>query len=479
MEHLHYLRVRAHNPASSYANWRTLVNLPFVQDTTLITVVTDSATCALALPAFNTTVELADSAVTEVEVIRVGSVYVVSHPLVRSGEWIFRYIFNSAFGFIDSYFNNGMLVVPPPPPVITPSDLHPTTALDGQVQLAWTTSATDVTSYRLQRATGSAPYAFAGGTLPGTARSAIDTTAQSGNTYRYRLVAYRSAVDSGFSNVVTVTLTDIGTIARTTPGVLYRDQFDRADGGLGTDWQAKVGPPFRIVGNKVRPPAPPTSSGGDLARVTDSAMMPRSGMCLQADMTSLSGGGSPMIMTQLSSGANLHGWILLLDSNAGNVVRFYSVVNGAGTALVSTAGGAYAQNVVQTAKQCTSDGSQRVWLNGQLVVNLESAVLDGSAGTVGLRDSGTAAADASWDDVVVTRSNSVSIAGLPVGYKLRIAGITSAAATSSGVVTLDLQQVKFPIIQIEILDGNNVLVKQFVPTDGVWGGDDFSVTPAP
>jgi hypothetical protein len=96
----------------------------------------------------------------------------------------------------------------PLPPVIAPSNLHLTSANDGRAELAWTSSATDVTSYRLQRAVDGGPYVFAGGMLAKTARSATDTAAQNGHTYRYRIVAYRSVTGVATSNVVTVTLTN-------------------------------------------------------------------------------------------------------------------------------------------------------------------------------------------------------------------------------------------------------------------------------
>jgi hypothetical protein len=105
LDHQHFLRVRAHATTGGHPQWRALVKLPFVGDTTLIVPVTDSATCVRGVRAFNSVVELSDSAVTEIEIIRVDSVYVVSHPLVRSGEFTFRYVFDPAFRFLDAYFN--------------------------------------------------------------------------------------------------------------------------------------------------------------------------------------------------------------------------------------------------------------------------------------------------------------------------------------------------------------------------------------
>jgi hypothetical protein len=204
------------------------------------------------------------------------------------------------------------------------------------------------------------------------------------------------------------------------------------------------------------------------------------GMCFQLDVQSTSGYGAPMIVTQLSDAAGFRdGWLLLFDSGVGNVARLYSVVGGTGAVVASSAAGVYAQNATAATKMCTKDGSQRVWLNGQLLFDLTSMVLDGVHGTVGLRDGGYSPYEANWDNVVVPRANDVSVAGLPVGYKFRIAGLTSAAATGSAEVTLDLGNVKFPASRVEILDANNVVVKQLTPADGVWGGDEFSFAPTP
>jgi hypothetical protein len=112
LDHQHYLRVRAHDSSSGYAQWRALVKLPYVQDTTLIVPVTDSTTCARGVRAFNAAVELTDSVVTEVEIIQVDSVYVVSHPLIGSGEWTGRHVFNRDFDFVESYLNYAPIISP-------------------------------------------------------------------------------------------------------------------------------------------------------------------------------------------------------------------------------------------------------------------------------------------------------------------------------------------------------------------------------
>jgi hypothetical protein len=46
-------------------------------------------------------------------------------------------------------------------------------------------------------------------------------------------------------------------------------------------------------------------------------------------------------------------------------------------------------------------------------------------------------------------------------------------------VTLDLFGTQLPAAQVEILDNTDAVVKVFAPTDGVWGGDRYSLNGAP
>jgi hypothetical protein len=385
---------------------------------------------------------------------------------------------------LDSHFTVLMSIGgsdgPPPPPGIVmsgPTDLRVTNASGGGVALAWSWTTPGVSSFTLQRASPTGYFADLGAPLPGTARSAVDTTANADVTYRYRVVArYGSVADGWSSNSVAVTPVSVVTLTRLSSGLIFRDSFDRLDGDLGGDWSAAAGPAFRIVGNVARPPAAPSGGGGDLARVTDAAMTPRAAMCLQTMTTSLTSLGSPMIWSQLTSAAAPSGWLALMGGEAGNSVLLYYVVNGNYQFFAQTPGGQFTQNVAQPFKLCTGPGTQRVWINGRLLIERTSTVLDGVAGTVGLRDGGTSADQESWDDVVVTSSNSLTVTGLPVGYKLRVGALTSAAATSSGMISFDLQGTKFPIAQIEILDTSGNVVKQIAPADGAWGGDEFTFT---
>lgn len=100
-ERLHYLRLASMSPRK--VAWRTATKVPLLVDTTaLVDVVSDSVLCARALTAYNTIV-LPDSAATEIELLRADTVYVATHPTVRSGEFIMSYVFDSTFQWLGAY----------------------------------------------------------------------------------------------------------------------------------------------------------------------------------------------------------------------------------------------------------------------------------------------------------------------------------------------------------------------------------------
>jgi hypothetical protein len=124
--------------------------------------------------------------------------------------------------------------------------------------------------------------------------------------------------------------------------------------------------------------------------------------------------------------------------------------------------------------------SQKGWINstlGALATNDATAANQANGGvaleTWG-QPAGPTTATATIDDVIICSSSTVTITGLPNGYKLRVAGIVSATATGGAAVSVDLVGTQLPVAQIEILDSANTVVKVFAPADGVWGGDQYT-----
>lgn len=136
-------------------------------------------------------------------------------------------------------------------PAIAPTDLHAVSAYSGRVALAWTNGASTAMRYQLQRTSGGGAFVPIGPALLGSRTSTTDSTALADSTYRYRLDAVGPAGDSTYSNEVTIVPQGVGTITRTATGLLFRDDFNRADGPPGANWVIESGS-WAIVGNKLQ-----------------------------------------------------------------------------------------------------------------------------------------------------------------------------------------------------------------------------------
>jgi hypothetical protein len=102
--HLTYLRQSSSSASAQDSAWRVHLNVPRIADTTnRIVVVSDSTLCTRALAAYNVAAALTDSAATEIELLQADTVFVASHPSIRSGEFVMSYVFDHAFNFLGSY----------------------------------------------------------------------------------------------------------------------------------------------------------------------------------------------------------------------------------------------------------------------------------------------------------------------------------------------------------------------------------------
>jgi len=94
----------------------------------------------------------------------------------------------------------------PPPPPAAPTGLTATAISTTRIDLSWTDNATDETSYRIERCTGSSCTSFAElTTKAANATSHSDTSATHSTTYRYRVIAVNANGDSAPSNIASAT----------------------------------------------------------------------------------------------------------------------------------------------------------------------------------------------------------------------------------------------------------------------------------
>ena len=94
------------------------------------------------------------------------------------------------------------------PPVLptSPTNLTATVVSKSQINLAWTDTANNETGFRIERCKGSACTNFAVvATVGANVINYSNTGLSRTTTYRYRVYAYNSAGNSGYSNIVTAT----------------------------------------------------------------------------------------------------------------------------------------------------------------------------------------------------------------------------------------------------------------------------------
>jgi hypothetical protein len=365
--------------------------------------------------------------------------------------------------------------------VPTPQDLHATSTVGGNIALQWTSPGTYITSYQLQRAVGSGAFAILGGTLPGSATSATDASALIGTAYRYRLLAKvvnPQGVYTGYTNAVSLTATppNIGTVARTTTGLLFRDDFNRPNEqlvGAGKNWTRMGGPSvdadWQVQGNQ--------------AKVLSAGASARQAEAYPQGVTPQSGDVVVQSWFQCGNTAGRTGVTLVQAGEAGGILfirdpydgwELWNYGSGFYTNPANNAASVRESGVLKLRRK---SGRYQAWVDGILIFDIAS---DARLNTVAFYPALIQLQQpATWDDFSVYAGNTVTITGLPAGYKLRVGGALSAAAVSAQPTTVDVGGVSFPVAQIEILDASGTLVKVYAPTDGVWGGDVYSLNGTP
>lgn len=51
------------------------------------------------------------------------------------------------------------------------------------------------------------------------------------------------------------------------------------------------------------------------------------------------------------------------------------------------------------------------------------------------------------------------------------------AVESAGTASVDLLEDTCPRPKVEVLNANGAVVAEYIPGDGVWGGDEYTYTP--
>lgn len=268
------------------------------------------------------------------------------------------------------------------------------------------------------------------------------------------------------------------TIARTTNGLLFSDDFNRANGAPGANYTIDLGT-WAISGNKL---VSTTGAGQAQIRLTGLAARKDAHIQLSIIKNHLSDYAAICFRVAAAGGGNYY----ILDLGAAtdgadpNKTRIYRATGGGFTRLGggTAIGGAPVAGVAYRENFTVKTGEQKLWINGTAGgATADATVANDIVGflLISYVPQG-GSANIQIDDIIVCSDRSVSCTGLPAGAKIVVNGLTSGAAVA-GTATLDLQGTQLPAPNIQVIDSVGNPIETLVAS--VYGGDVYAFTFSP
>lgn len=301
---------------------------------------------------------------------------------------------------------------------------------------------------------------------------------------RFTLHNYRGTgtnLDSYWDDIsLTVTRTT-ETIRQTVNGCIYYDRFQDPAGSLGTntDWTVISGT-WNIVNSGIPDffTSNRDTSATANARIIWAEHDAQGEMVVQTQWNNVSGSGTDAAIIARSDAAAENNYIAV-GSVTLDAVRIFKQE---ATVYTQIGSGAVTQDdgVEYEVKTYWADGVQEVWVDGVSVLSLTDTTHDAVTGYGGYRTNTTGAAkEIRFDEYTIARSNTVTMTGLPTGYKCRVTGpildgganTTKTATESSGTATVDCDNLWFPANKVEVLDASDNTVAEL--SQFVFGGDEY------
>lgn len=253
-------------------------------------------------------------------------------------------------------------------------------------------------------------------------------------------------------------------LTRTATGLLFADDFNRANGGVGANYAANGG--ADIFTNQFRLSGTTVEDVLGAGTIIDQHIQ----VTIKRDNTGYYGG------VQGRSVPGIDSWYQFDARLGSGPPQIYRKTTGGFTQIgnngtfVATAGVAarFTFSLIGT--------SQMAWINGLLQCTATDAQSQNqAAGKPGFNVYG--GGSAYYDDLIVCSARTITVTGLPAGFKVRANGLTSAGAIAATPLVLDLAGTLLPITLIEILDATNAVVDS--STTAAYGGDVFAYAPVP
>jgi hypothetical protein len=259
------------------------------------------------------------------------------------------------------------------------------------------------------------------------------------------------------------------TLTRTVTGLLFADDFNRANGAPGANYTADAGT-WAIASNRLQQTAA-------TARLRVTALAARKDAHVQVVLqrSALTIYSAVRQRWPNASDTNFYFFDVggSTDPTDPNKTRLYRLTSNAFTRLGG--GNAPAGIAVNTDYRLTytiSGNNHDGWVNG----GSQTSATDSTAGnnvngyiTLSCDNAGTTI----FDDLVICTTRILTVSQLPTGYKARANGITSAASDGVNPVTIDLAGTLLPSTQIEVLDASNAVVLT-MGSITAYGGDTWA-----
>lgn len=261
-----------------------------------------------------------------------------------------------------------------------------------------------------------------------------------------------------------------GTLARTQAGLLFRDDFTRADGAVGADWSVEVGT-WAISSNELRNDV---AANGERIRCVGFSARGEQTVQVKYRRSGTTSSYHGYIFARNDAG---DGYVWQPSASGDNI---YRVDNWAFTSIASRAASITSAVGPWTLKLSVADGSQKASVNGGAALASADTTHDAVDGTSGLRTGAAGGAiDVFYDEKVVVASDFVTVSGLPTGYKVRVVGSGIADATESGgTATVDTGTTEIPFDGwplLVVLNAADEIVALYTE-NGVYPGDAYTFT---
>lgn len=261
---------------------------------------------------------------------------------------------------------------------------------------------------------------------------------------------------------------------RITTGLVFADDFTRANGAPGSDWAVNYGlgnTVWRVQNNALE--CVMANGAGDDTALRCLAIAPR--MDYHAQVSSLGAGWQQSGLMVRRSGASTiagrTGYHSDQGYGSGLASRVYRAVNNVYTLLMTN--GNFPATVMYRNTFSAIGANLAKWVDG---VQQGAPVVDvapiNTPGGLELNAFHNGATTFRFDDLTVCSARAIRIKRVPVGWFVRTGGITSAASTGADVL-LDPLGALFPFPKIEVLTPALVVFSQLVAP--VYPGDVYTL----